>query len=62
MAMHDLSIVEELAQRVIIFREDHTIAADGVPLQVLSNHELLLEVNLIHERSHFHLGGNRQHR
>ncbi len=62
MATHDLSIVEELAQRVIIFREDHTIAADGVPLQVLSNRELLLEVNLIHERSHFHLGGNQQHR
>ncbi|MDQ7095229.1 ABC transporter ATP-binding protein [Desulfosporosinus sp. PR] len=62
MATHDLSIVEELAQRVIVFREDHTIAADGIPLQVLSNRELLLEVNLIHERSHFHLGGNRQHR
>ncbi|WP_242833111.1 energy-coupling factor ABC transporter ATP-binding protein [Desulfosporosinus acidiphilus] len=61
MATHDLSLVEELAQRVIIFREDHTIAADGRPLQVLSNRELLLEVNLIHERSHFHLGGNRQH-
>jgi cobalt/nickel transport system ATP-binding protein len=62
MATHDLSIVEELAQRVIIFREDHTIAADGEPLQVLSNRELLLDVNLIHERSHFHLGGNREHR
>lgn len=62
MATHDLSIVEELAQRVIIFREDHTIAADGIPLQVLSNRELLLDVNLIHERSHFHLGGNRKHR
>lgn len=61
MATHDLSIVEELAQRVIIFREDHTIAADGAPLQVLSNRQLLLEVNLIHERSHFHLGGSRQH-
>lgn len=62
MATHDLSIVEELAQRVIIFREDHTIATDGVPSQVLSDRELLLDVNLIHERSHFHVGGNRQHR
>lgn len=62
MATHDLSIVEELAQRVIIFREDHTIADDGPPFQVLSNRDLLLEVNLIHERSHFHVGGNRHHR
>ncbi|KLU63691.1 nickel import ATP-binding protein NikO [Desulfosporosinus acididurans] len=59
MATHDLSIVEELAQRVIVFRENHTIADDGPPLQVLSKRELLLDVNLIHERSHFHVGGHR---
>lgn len=62
MATHDLSIVEELAKRVIIFRENHTIAADGAALQVLSDRALLLEVNLIHERSHFHVGENWQHR
>lgn len=62
MATHDLSIVEELAQRVIVFREDHTIASDGTPLNVLANRELLLDVNLIHKRSHFHVGGNRLHR
>ncbi|MDR3601776.1 MAG: ABC transporter ATP-binding protein [Desulfosporosinus sp.] len=62
MATHDLSIVEELAQRVIIFRENHTIATDGATLQVLSNRDLLLEVNLIHERFHFHAGDNWQHR
>ena len=61
MATHDLSMVEDLAQRVIIFREDHTIAADGKPLEVLTNRRLLLDVNLIHERSHFHLGGHKEH-
>ena len=60
-ATHDLSIVEDIAQRVVIFREDHTIAADGPPLELLANRRLLLEVNLIHERSHFHVGGSRQH-
>ena len=61
MATHDLSIVEDLADRVLVFREDHTIAADGVPLQVLTNRALLVDVNLIHQRSHFHVGGSRQH-
>jgi cobalt/nickel transport system ATP-binding protein len=60
-ATHDLSIVEEIAQRVIILRENHTIAADDTPLKTLSDRKLLLEVNLIHERSHFHLGGTIEH-
>lgn len=60
-ATHDLSIVEDIAQRVIIFREDHTIASDGPTLPILLNRALLLEVNLIHARSHFHVGGTRLH-
>ncbi|MHB1652875.1 MAG: energy-coupling factor ABC transporter ATP-binding protein [Desulfitobacteriaceae bacterium] len=60
-ATHDLSIVEDIAERIIIVREDHTIAADGPTLDILSNRQLLLEVNLVHERSHFHVGGTRQH-
>lgn len=60
-ATHDLSIVEDIAERIIIFREDHTIAADGPCLPLLSDRQLLLDVNLIHARSHFHVGGARQH-
>lgn len=60
-ATHDLSIVEDIANRVIIFREDHTIASDGPALALLSDRALLLEVNLIHTRSHFHVGGTRLH-
>lgn len=60
-ATHDLSIVEDIAERVIIFREDHTLAADGPCFQLLSNRQLLLDVNLIHTRSHFHVGAARQH-
>lgn len=60
-ATHDLSIVEDIAKRVIVMRENHTIAADGTPLNILSNRALLLDVNLIHERSHFHVGGTRMH-
>jgi cobalt/nickel transport system ATP-binding protein len=60
-ATHDLSIVEEIAQRVIVLRENHTVAADGTAYEVLSNRKLLLDVNLIHERSHFHIGGAKEH-
>ncbi|MDP4160716.1 MAG: ABC transporter ATP-binding protein [Bacillota bacterium] len=60
-ATHDLSIVEEIAQRVIVLRENHTIAADGTAYEILSNRDLLLDVNLIHKRSHFHIGGAKEH-
>ena len=60
-ATHDLSIVEEIAQRVMVLRENHTVAADNTPSEILSDRELLLNVNLIHERSHFHIGGAKNH-
>ncbi|SPF42079.1 nickel and/or cobalt ABC transporter, ATP-binding subunit O [Candidatus Desulfosporosinus infrequens] len=60
-ATHDLSIVEEIAQRVIVLRENHTVAADGSAYEILSNRDLLLDVNLIHVRSHFHIGGAKEH-
>lgn len=60
-ATHDLSIVEEIAQRVIVLRENHTVAADNTTFEILSDRDLLLNVNLIHERSHFHIGGSKEH-
>lgn len=60
-ATHDLSMVEEIAQRVIVLRENHTVAADSTPLEILSDRSLLLDVNLIHVRSHFHIGGAKMH-
>ena len=60
-ATHDLDIVEEISDRVIIFGENYKLAADGIPNQLLSDRELLLEVNLIHERSHFHVTRTKVH-
>lgn len=60
-ATHDLDIVEQIADRVVVFGEDHKVAADGYPDQVLSNRKLLLDVNLIHQRSHFHITGMKEH-
>ena len=52
---HNLDIVEEIADRVIVFNEDHHIVAEGSPQDILSNKELLLSVNLIDEHYHRHI-------
>ncbi len=54
---HNLDIVEEIADRVIVFSENHTIIAEGTPNDILSNKELLLSVNLIDEHYHIHSHG-----
>jgi cobalt/nickel transport system ATP-binding protein len=51
---HDLGSAAEFADRMIVLSEQHRIAADGSPDEVLSQHQLLLEVNLIHEHAHRH--------
>jgi len=53
-ATHDLSIVEEIADRVLVMDESHHIVAEGPTSQILNNFDLLLEVNLIHEHVHRH--------
>jgi cobalt/nickel transport system ATP-binding protein len=53
-ATHDLSIAGDIADRAIVFSEDHTIAADGDFGDIIQNDELLLRVNLIHEHAHYH--------
>ena len=51
LATNDLDALEVIADRALIFAEDHTIAAVGTPADVLGDRDLLLAVNLIHERS-----------
>lgn len=53
-ATHDLGIVPEIADRVIVMSEEHTIAAEGAACDILADQTLLLRVNLIHEHSHWH--------
>lgn len=55
---HNLDMVEEIADRVIVFSEEHKIVAEGDPIQILQNKELLLSVNLIDEHYHRHVHGN----
>jgi cobalt/nickel transport system ATP-binding protein len=60
-ATHDLAIVDELATRVVVFSEDHRVAAEGSPDQILDDTELLLGVNLLHEHVHEHPGLRHRH-
>lgn len=56
MATHDLDVLNVVADRCLVFSEDHRIIAEGPPAEILSDRELLLGVNLIHEHSHIHEG------
>ncbi len=53
-ATHDLSILEDIADRAVVMEEGHTIVAEGPPADILSDLDLLLKVNLVHEHIHTH--------
>ncbi len=56
MCTHDLSLAEDLSERVVVIDEAHTKAADGPAPDVLRDKELLLKANIIHEHAHRHGG------
>jgi len=45
-ATHDLGIVETIAERVVVLDEDHRVAAEGTPQQVLADKALLVASGL----------------
>lgn len=53
-ATHDLDQVADIAGRALVMGEDHRIAADAAPGEVLADRDLLIRSNLAHERSHSH--------
>ena len=53
-ATHDLDIIGELAGRVLVLDENHRLAAEGTPSEILGDRELLLRVNLIDAGFHRH--------
>jgi cobalt/nickel transport system ATP-binding protein len=54
-ATHQLEIVEDIADRVLVL-EAGTVIAEGTPSEILSNADLLLRANLIHAHRHSHDG------
>ena len=61
MATHDLSAAAEAADRIVVLSEEHAIVADGTPEAVLTQRDLLLSVNLIHEHTHRHASTAHRH-
>src|SRR6476659_8541977 len=49
---HELEIVPIIANRVVVIGEERQILADGAPETILSDHDLLIRANLIHEHLH----------
>ena len=60
-ATHDLDIVEEIADRVLLFCEDHEIVGEGAPHVILADEERLIGCNLLHEHRHQHGGVEHAH-
>jgi cobalt/nickel transport system ATP-binding protein len=60
-ATHDLDIIDEIAERVVMFCEEHEITGEGTPRDMLSDYDRLVECNLIHEHRHRHLEAGTEH-
>ena len=50
LATHDLDALDVLADRCVVFSEEHRIVADGPSADVLADRRLLESVNLVAER------------
>jgi len=60
-ATHELSLVGKISSRVLVLAEDHTIAADGTPVEVIADHQILHKANIVHESDttkYFHQAGS----
>lgn len=51
-ATHDLNIAEQVASKIYVFSEEHRIVSSGTPDEILNNHELLHQCNLVHYHAH----------
>jgi cobalt/nickel transport system ATP-binding protein len=58
-ATHDLEIVQAIADYIYILDEEHHLVAQGEAAEVLGDHALLVECNLLPEGGHVHLSPRR---
>jgi cobalt/nickel transport system ATP-binding protein len=61
LATHDLDVLDVVADRCLVFSEEHRIVAQAPPHEIMSDRDLLLAANLIHVHRHLHQGEDRQH-
>ena len=51
LATHDLDTLDRLADRCVVFSEEHRVVAEGPTGRILADDELLASVNLVHEHA-----------
>jgi cobalt/nickel transport system ATP-binding protein len=51
-ATHDLSILPDVADRVLVLNSGHMVGFEGTPAELLGSPDLLLELELIHEHAY----------
>jgi cobalt/nickel transport system ATP-binding protein len=61
LATHDLDALDRVADRCLVFGENHRLAGGGTPAEILADLPLLLGVNLVHEHHHRHDGAPTPH-
>jgi cobalt/nickel transport system ATP-binding protein len=61
LATHDLDTLDRLADRCVVFSEDHRVAAEGSTDRILGDEKLLVAVNLVHDHAHSHRGVAHRH-
>lgn len=57
---HNLEIVDEIADRALVFGEDHHLVASGACQEILSDRDMLVRVNLVDEEFHRHAHGDKR--
>jgi cobalt/nickel transport system ATP-binding protein len=60
-ATHQLDSVPDLADRVVVMGDEHTIMADDKPAAILTNQSLLLAANIIDQDQHVHFHQKDEH-
>jgi cobalt/nickel transport system ATP-binding protein len=53
-ATHDIHLVDEIADRIVVLGESRTVVREGPPAEILADSDFLAAQNLIHEHGHFH--------
>ena len=56
---HDIMLLNELADRVLVISEDHELVADTTPEKLLKQKDFMIQHNLMH--THMHTHGKKVH-
>lgn len=61
MTTHDLALLDEMADRVLVLSESHELVADTTVAEILHKKSFLIKHNLMHDHTHSHKGKIHEH-